>query len=145
MRIFFAGPLTTLKDPEETKLFYGKLSDAAAKNGFDTFWAFLSGTDPVKDPDVDPQFIYDKDLSELEHSNLMIAYVGEPTTGTGLEMEFAREHNIPVYLMYKKNEHVSRMVTGNRGVDGVIEFTDEEDAVNKLNALLLNIRSRVAS
>jgi 2'-deoxynucleoside 5'-phosphate N-hydrolase len=145
MRIFFAGPLTTLKDPDTTKRFYQKLSDTAGLYGFESFWAFLSGTDPVKDPGVDPQYIYDKDLAELEKSNLMIAYIGEPTTGTGQELEYAREHNIPAYLMFKKGEHVSRMVTGNRGVDGVIEFTDDEDAVLQLSTLLASIREKISA
>lgn len=141
-RIFFAGPLTDLKNPRGTKEFYRKLSQTAKDNGFSSFWAFLSGTDPVRDPDVDPGYIYDKDLAELEKSNLMIAYIGEPSTGTGQELEYAKEHDIPIYLMYRADDRVSRMVVGNRGVDGIIEFTDEDDATRQLDTLLKRIRSR---
>lgn len=145
MRIFFAGPLTNLRDPDARKLFYRKLDGIARQNGFDSFWAFMSGTDPVKDPDVDPEYIYDKDLKELEKSNLMIAYVGEPSTGTGQELEYAHEHNIPIYLMYKKGDHVSRMITGNRGVNGIIEYESEDDALIQLEMLLNTIRTRMDS
>src|SRR4030042_4498158 len=124
MRIFFAGPLTNLDSPQETKVWYDQLDHVAKDNGFETFWAFRSGTDPVANPDVDPDYIYERDLSELDKSNLMIAYVGEPTTGTGQELEYAHEHNIPVYLIFKKGKPVSRMVLGNPAVKGTIEFTD---------------------
>ena len=144
MRIFFAGPLPGLKNPAGTKTFYKKMGAVAARCGFDYFWAFLSGTDPVKDPGVDPEYIYYKDLAELEESNLMIAYVGEPSPGTGQELEYAKEHNIPVYLIFEKARPVSRMIQGNPAVKGTIEFTGEQDALVKLQQLLLSIRDRLS-
>jgi nucleoside 2-deoxyribosyltransferase len=144
MRIFFAGPLTNLSNPEETKQWYKQMADVAAKNGFDSFWAFLSGTDPVKDPNVDPEYIYYKDLKELESSNLMIAYVGQPSAGTGQELEYAKEHDIPAYLVYEKDKPVSRMIRGNPAVHGVIEFTDYEDALTQLNTLLTSIKEKMS-
>jgi nucleoside 2-deoxyribosyltransferase len=142
MRIFFGGPLTTLSNPEEIKKWYMEMADIATKNGFTWFWAFLSGTDPVKNPDVDPEYIYKKDLKELEDSDLMIAYIGEPSTGTGQEIEYAKEHNIPVYLIYEKDNPVSRMVIGNPAVKDIIEFTNQEDALKQLDALLASIKER---
>lgn len=143
MRIFFAGPLTDLENPEKTKTFYKKMGVVAAECGFDYFWAFLNGTDPVKNPNVDPEYIYYKDLKELEESNLMIAYVGEPSPGTGQELEYAKEHDIPVYLMFEKGRHVSRMIIGNPAVKETIEFENEEQALLKLHNLLSSIKSRV--
>jgi nucleoside 2-deoxyribosyltransferase len=140
MRIFFAGPLTNLTNPEETKQWYRDMADIATKNGYTWFWAFLSGTDPVENPDVDPYYIYKKDLDELGKSDIMIAYIGEPSTGTGQEIEYAKEHNIPVYLVYEKDKPVSRMVIGNPAVRGVIEFTDYKDALTQLDTLLSSIR-----
>jgi len=144
MRIFFAGPLTNLEHPEETKQWYKNMADVATKNGFDSFWAFMSGTDPVKNPNVEPGYIYEKDLKELEKSNLMIAYIGEPSTGTGQEIEYAKEHNIPVYLIYEKDKPVSRMVKGNPAVYGVIEFADYEDSLRQLDTLLASIREKTS-
>jgi 2'-deoxynucleoside 5'-phosphate N-hydrolase len=145
MRIFFAGPLTNLPNPEETKTFYKDMKKVATANGFESFWAFLSGTDPVKNPSVDPEFIYYKDLKELENSNLMIAYVGEPSAGTGQELEYAKEHDIPAYLVFEKAKPVSRMIVGNPTVKGTIEFTDYSDALSQLDMLLKQINSRLAN
>ncbi|MFC1646902.1 nucleoside 2-deoxyribosyltransferase [Patescibacteria group bacterium] len=142
MRIFFAGPLTNLKNPEKTKKWYQDMAGVATKNGFDFFWAFMSGTDPVNNPNVDPDFIYYKDLEELEKSNLMIAYVGEPSSGTGQELEYAKEHDIPVYLVYEKEKPVSRMIRGNPAIKGEIMFDDYEDALGQLDKLLSTIKAR---
>jgi 2'-deoxynucleoside 5'-phosphate N-hydrolase len=143
MRIFFGGPLTDLKNPEVTKKLYIKMSEVAIKNGYDYFWAFLNGTDPVKNPDVPAPIVYETDLNELANSDLLIAYLGEPTTGTGQEIEYAKEHNIPLYLLYEKGVHVSRMVLGSPNLKGTIEFSSHEDALGQLNMLLQNLKKNV--
>lgn len=136
MRIFFAGPLTDLKDPEGTKAFYLKLAGVAQKNGVDYFWAFLNGTDPVKNPEVTPDDVYRRDITELEKSDIMVAYVGEPSTGTGLEIEHAYFKHIPVYLLYEKGKRISRMLRGCPAVKKEIVFADETDALRQFKALL---------
>lgn len=136
MRIFFAGPLTELKHPEATKAFYVKLAEVARKNRFDYFWAFLNGTDPVKNPEVTAHDVYQRDIAQLEKSDLMVAYVGEPSTGTGLEIEHAYIKGIPVYLLYEEGERISRMLRGCPAVKKEIVFVDEADGLRQFKALL---------
>ncbi len=140
MRIFFAGPLTDLKDPEKTKGFYKKLADVARTNGFEYFWAFLNGTDPIKNPDVPAGEVYKVDMMQLKNSDLMVAYVGEPSTGTGLEIEYAYNHNIPVYLLYEKEKKISRMLRGCPAIKKEIVFTDLSDALNQFTMLLKDLQ-----
>ncbi len=140
MRIFFAGPLTDLKDPEATKAFYIKLAEVARANGFDYFLAFMSGTDPIANPGVTPRDVYERDIAQLEKSDVMIAYVGEPSTGTGLEIEHARIKNIPVYLLYEINKKISRMLLGCPAVKKEIVFKEEPDALRQINSLLKTLK-----
>ncbi len=140
MRIFFAGPLTDLKNPEATKAFYQKLSDVAVKNGCTYFWAFLNGTDPVHNPEVSAHDVYTRDIAELEKSDIMVAYVGEPTTGTGFEIERARGKNIPVYLLYEKGKNISRMLLGCPAVKKELVFADEPDALTQFASLLQSLQ-----
>lgn len=140
MRIFFAGPLTDLKNPEATKAFYIKLAEVARVHGFDYFWAFLNGTDPIKNPDVSAHDVYQRDITELEQSDLMIAYVGEPSTGTGMEIEHAYIKGIPVYLLYEKGERISRMLRGCPAVKKELIFSDESDALAQFAALLKSLQ-----
>jgi len=139
MRIFFAGPLTDLKNSEETKAFYTKLAEVATQTGFDYYWAFMRGTDPELNPDVPASRVYQIDTYELETSDLVIAYVGEPSTGTGIEIEYARTRNIPVYLLYEDQKPISRMLLGSPIIKDHIVFSSKEDACEKLKTLLHTI------
>lgn len=136
MRIFFGGPLTNLKDPARTKAFYLRLGEAAKRRGFEFFWAYQSGTDPIKNPDVDPHEVYDVDTEELDKSDVMVAYVGEASTGTGIEIEHALAHNIPVVILYEKGKKVSRMLRGSPAIKQEIVYTDESDALKQFEAFL---------
>jgi 2'-deoxynucleoside 5'-phosphate N-hydrolase len=140
MRIFFAGPLTELKNPEQMKLFYGKMADVAKELGFDYFWAFLNGTDPIKNPDVSPSDVYHRDITELDNSDMMIAYIGEPTTGTGIEIEHAHKTNKPIVILYEQGKHVSRMLRGCPGIVKEIVFSSEEDALTQLKTFLQTVK-----
>lgn len=140
MRVFFGGPLTELEDPRKIKEFYKKLAEVAAANGCEYYWAFLRGTDPEENPEIPPSRVYQIDTYELERSDLMIAYVGEPSTGTGIEIEYARHRNIPVYLLYEKDKKISRMLRGNPIVKGEIAFSDEEDACAQIITLLRSLK-----
>lgn len=136
MKIFFAGPLTDLSKPKSTKAFYKKLADTARANGFEYFWAFLNGTDPIKNPDVSPAHVYKIDTYQLKNSDIMVAYMGEPSTGTGIEIEFANSHNIPVYILYEKGKRISRMLRGCPAVKQEIVFSSEKDALKQFDDLL---------
>ncbi len=140
MRIFFAGPLTDLKDPDKTKEFYSNLSGVAKSNGFDYFWAFQNGTDPNVERVIPPTEVYERDTNQLLHSDVMVAYVGEPSPGVGIEVEFANTHHIPVYILYEKDRWTSRMLRGCPSVKKEIVFTDEADALSQLDALLKSFK-----
>lgn len=139
MHIFFAGPLTNLKDPDATKAFYEHMDAVAKKLGHTTFWAYKSGTDPVKNPGVSPEDVYKRDIQALEKSDIMVSYMGEPSTGTGIEIEHAEEKKIPVVLVYEKGTHVSRMTRGNPAVVKEIVYESETDALTQLEAYLATV------
>lgn len=136
MKIFFSGPLTNLKNPDTTKAFYMKLNEEAKKLGFETFWAFLSGTDPIKNPEVSAYEVYDRDIKALDGSDIMVSYMGEPSTGTGIEIEHANVTNKPVIILYEKGVHVSRMMRGCPAVKKEIVYETEDDALKQFNAYL---------
>ena len=117
------------------------MADVAEKNGFEWFWAFINGTDPIKNPEVPSEVVYETDLAELAKSDLMIVYLGEPTTGTGQEIEYAKEHNIPVYLLFEQGKQITRMVLGSPNIKEEIEFTSEDDALSKLDSLLKRLKT----
>lgn len=143
MRIFFAGPLTTLEHPTETKAFYAQLGKAALEEGFATFWAFQSGTDPMLNPDVPAAAVYKTDIEQLSKSDLLVAYVGEPSIGTGEEIEYAKTNAIPVVILYRKGQAVSRMLRGNPAVKKEIVYENEAEAIDLFRAMLKELKPSV--
>ena len=141
MHIFFAGALSSLPNPTQTKLFYKKMAGVAEKLGHTYFWAFLNGTDPDENPDVSSKDVYNRDIVALDKSDIMIAYVGEPTTGTGLEVEHAHQTNKPVALLYEQGKRISRMLRGCPAIQKEISFSSEEDALAQLEAYLLTFKT----
>jgi len=141
MHIFFAGALNDLPEPNKTKSFYKKMAAVAEKLGHTYFWAFLNGTDPETNPDVPSRDVYNRDIAALDNSDIMIAYVGEPTTGTGIEVEHAHQTGKPVVLLYEKTDRVSRMLLGCPAVKKEIAFSSEEDALAQLETYLLTLKT----
>ncbi|MFH0749379.1 MAG: nucleoside 2-deoxyribosyltransferase [Candidatus Gottesmanbacteria bacterium] len=140
MRIFFAGPLTDLKNPETTKSLYKDMASVAKTLGFDYFWAFLNGTDPIENPDVPSRDVYNRDIAELDASDIMIAYIGEATTGTGIEIEHAYYTGKPVIVLYEQGKKVSRMLLGCPAIKKEIVFSSKEDALAQLRAYLISLK-----
>jgi nucleoside 2-deoxyribosyltransferase len=139
MKIFFAGPLTNLENPDKVKAFYIKLAELAKKLGHEPFWAFQSGTDPIKNPNVPAEEVYRRDIEQIAKSDLMIAYVGESSIGTGEEIEYAKTVKVQVIIMYEKGDTISRMLKGNPAVKKEIVFTSEDDAIKQLQAYLISL------
>lgn len=145
MKIFFSGPLTNLTNPDETKAFYEKLDAVAKTAGCETFWAYKNGTDPIKNPEVSPAEVYQRDIKALESADIMISYITEPSTGTGIEIEHADEVGKPVVLIYKQGTRVSRMLRGCPAVKKEIIYTDEENACNQLAEFLSQWKTKTIS
>lgn len=141
MRIFFAGPLTDLKNPETTKQLYKDMAKITESLGFEYFWAFLNGTDPIENPDVPAHEVYQRDIAELDKSDMMIAYVGEASTGTGMEIEHAFYTNKPVIILYEQGKTISRMLRGCPAIKKEIVFSSTEDALMKLHAYLSTLKA----
>lgn len=144
MRIFFAGALTNLKDYKKTEAFYVKLAKVVQECGFEYFWAFLNGTDPNIERVHTPKEVYKKDTDNLAISDLMVAYIGKPSLGTGVEIEYANTHHIPVVVLYEKDNWTSRMARGCPSVKKEIVFTSEEDACSQLKAYLTSLDNPVS-
>lgn len=140
MKIFFAGPLTTLKNYKKTRRFYQKLARTAKECGYDYFWAFLCGTDPNRERKIPAHEVYKRDTKELLKSDIMVAYIGEPSTGTGVEIEFAKTHNKPVVLLYEKRNWTSRMARGCPSVKKEIIFSSQRHACIQFKSYLQKLK-----
>jgi 2'-deoxynucleoside 5'-phosphate N-hydrolase len=135
IKVYVSGPLTAVDHIAELKLFYEKIAAVYASENIDAYVPHIL-TDPLKNPLMTPQEVYDLDRQHVCESDLVLAYVGLPSIGVGQELEIARENNIPIVLLMEKDAQVSRMARGNPALIAEIQFDDFHDGLSKLSRWL---------
>ena len=115
MKIYFAGSIRGGRDEEKV---YLKIIDYLG-----TFGEVL--TEHVGYKDVEKReknhsdtYIFERDVSWLKSSDVMIADVTVPSLGVGYEIGFAETLDIPILCLYnpKNKKPLSAMITGNKKV-----------------------------
>jgi len=128
--VYISGALTGLSENSCMKKFYERIASTVDKVcGTGTAYVPHMNTDPIVHPDVTPEEVYQLDKQKVCTSNLVIAYVGIPSIGVGAELEMANNQNIPILLLYRKGENVSRLPRGMKQVKGIFEYSTEEEAL----------------
>jgi len=131
VKAYVSGVLTGGDEIVELKKFYERIADACTVAGIEAYVPHRV-SDPIGNPDMTPEAVYDLDRRQVLGSNLLIAYIGLPSLGVGMEIEIARERNIPVVVLMEKDRRISRIARGNPAVIAEIHFTDFKDAIAQL-------------
>lgn len=82
----------------------------------------------------EPQNIDTDAITELKHTDMLVAEASFPSTGQGIELAQAKAANVPIVCFYKTGAKTSsslRFVT-----DRVIEYADTKDLLAKLRVEL---------
>ena len=95
-------------------------------------------TDPIANPDLSPREVFETDKHQVTNSDLVIAYLGYPSFGVGMELAYAEVNAIPAILMYEKGKKISRFPRGIPTVIYEIQFDDYDDALTQLKSFLEN-------
>lgn len=95
-------------------------------------------TDPIKNPNVTPKEVYKKNSNAIKNSNFVLAHLGEPSLGVGIEIELASLHKTPVIGFAPKGARVSRMALGAPSMKSFFFFDDIKDFIMKLSEALKN-------
>ncbi len=88
--------------------------------------------------DLDPIYVFNKNMEIIKNSKLVVAEVTNPSTGTGIEIGTALKENKPIICLVKNNAKLTRMVRGpaQMGLLELIRYENEEDALSQLKILL---------
>lgn len=140
---YICGPLTELSLEEQTsvKLLYQHIADVCEKTLGTRAFVPHEHFDPIKHAAFTPQ---DVDRAERHQvcdcTSLLIVVAVAPSWGGGIEVEMAREHNLPVIILCEKEKlekrNISRLLRGNPAVREIITYTSEDDALKKLQVVL---------
>ena len=113
MKIYFAGSIRGGRDEADN---YLKIIDHLTQYG-----EVLTEHVGLKNIEKNDQkninsYIFQRDISWLKTSDLMIADVTVPSLGVGYEIGFAERLNIPILCIYNPNstKSLSAMVLGNK-------------------------------
>lgn len=134
-KLYISGALTGIEKPTEIKAFYEAIALTTEKIGFQAYVPHVN-TDPINNPDVTPRQVYETDKNQVISSDLVIAYIGYPSLGVGMELAYAETNSIPIILVYEKGKVISRFPCGIPTVICEIQFTDYEDALNQIKSFL---------
>ena len=132
-KVYIAGVLTVAE--KNMRLIFEKIAEICEECGVCPHVPHLS-TDPINHPAVTPLDVWNKNYHEVTTARRVIAYVGQPSLGTGEELEMARVAGVDIIAWWFRGEKVSRMVLGNPGVVEKIEAGDEEELYSRLKLFL---------
>jgi hypothetical protein len=132
--VYVAGELTRSANPDEQKKFYEDIAQICREAGLSVYLPHQH-TDPISHPHLSPEEVYRKDYDIVANAKIIIAYVGQPSLGVGIELEIAKNNNIDIILIFRKDEKVSRMARGIPGVKA-IQYESQKDALNQLKKAL---------
>ena len=111
MKIYFACSISGGRKDEKA---YQYLVQVLTGMGIDVPTAHIAETG-VEEVDAreKPGDIYNRDVSWIRESDLLIAEVSTPSHGVGYEIGYALDMGKPVLCLYKKGVVISKMITGN--------------------------------
>ena len=137
-KVYISGGLTNISDPEKTKKFYEDIDDLCKNLGFKPYTPHLH-SDPVAHPNITPEEVYDMDYEQVAKADIIIAYIGEPSLGVGIELEIAKTLNKTIIVHYKDDQRITRMARGFPGTKAQIVYRDLEDGLDKIRETLLGL------
>ena len=143
---YVCGPLTELSVDKQksVKLFYQHIADVCEKAIGRRAFVPHEHYDPIKHASFTPQ---DVDKAERHQvcnlTSILIVVTVAPSWGGGIEVEMARENNVPVILLCEKekleNRKISRLLRGNPAVKSIISYESEVDALKLLQTRIKNV------
>lgn len=139
--VYISGALTDMEETERAKLrsWYEWMGSVCEDAGFSVYLPHRFG-DPKRNADKTPQQIDIIDRTAVTQCFMMLAYVGIPSIGVGIEIEMAWHATKPTILLVEQEKinerRVSRLVRGNPSVWHEIGFKDHEDAIRQLKEYL---------
>ncbi|MBD2006177.1 MULTISPECIES: nucleoside 2-deoxyribosyltransferase [Cyanophyceae] len=134
-KIYISGALTGIENSAAIKAFYETIGSLCEEIGFEAYVPHIN-TDPINNPDISPRQVFETDKHQASTSDLVIAYLGSPSFGVGMELAYAETNSIPIILLYEKGKEISRFPRGIPTVIVEIQFKDYEDALTQLKSVL---------
>lgn len=124
--VYIFGPIYLFGD--DYLPIYKELNRLASK-----YFEKVIGTYPdFWDSKESPQDFYKRTYETITKCDLFVAEVSSPSHGVGMELQMAKEYNIPIIAIAKGNISKSTMVLGLPNLKKMIAYKDLKDLKEKL-------------
>ncbi|QIR39214.1 XRE family transcriptional regulator [Tolypothrix sp. PCC 7910] len=134
-RVYISGALTGIDKLTEIRAFYESIGSICEEVEFQAYVPHLN-TDPILHAQITPQEVFEIDKNHVIQADLVIAYIGYPSLGVGMELAYAEMKAIPIILLYEIGKEISRFPRGIPTVFSEIKFSDYEDALTQIKAVI---------
>lgn len=84
-KVYVSGALTNVDNHLQIKDFYESIGALCTELGLKAYIPYVN-TDPVTHSHITPQQVFETDKRAVNQADLVIAYVGVPSLGVGMEL-----------------------------------------------------------
>lgn len=137
-KVYISGALTGVENLAELKNIYESLGRVCGSIGLTPYIPHLH-TDPHQHPNITPKDVFNLDREHVHSSDLLVAYVGTPSFGVGMEISFAHEIGIPVILIYEDGKVISRLIRGVPNLIHEIVFHDHQSLYKSFKEIVQDV------
>lgn len=145
--VYVSGPLSNLTQKQHDHIWsvYSEIEKSCKHFNLTAYLPSKAPANPNKfSPTNDireHQRVYEIDKRMVLGSRLIIAYVGTPSHGVGMEIEMASGAPISVILLAEQGTKISRIVTGAPSVIAKVEFDEPKNIFDSLSPHLTHFAS----
>jgi len=145
---YVSGGLTKMSETKRKRLrrFYESIGRVCEAEGLVPYIPHKYG-DPKLLAHLTPAQIDRIDRLAVTQSYLLIAYVGDATTGGGIEVEMANHAYKPVILAYERKaleaREISRLVRGNPSIRDQVPFDTTREAMSGIKLAIQKFEAEI--
>jgi nucleoside 2-deoxyribosyltransferase len=110
-RAYISGPLQAAKDLAAARDFYERLAEVCVDAGIVPYLPHRR-TDPQLHTEASSVSVFRCDRTAIGECDLLIADIGQPSSGVGAELGLAISSHLPIIAIHRANEQPSRFVLG---------------------------------
>lgn len=132
---YIAGAITHLGD-ESYLQWYEAIGKALEEHGYE---AFIPHRDIHSPKHAPTEEIHPRNHQAAKQADLVIAYVGRPSTGVGMTLELAFNEGIRTILLSEKDATLSEMILSLPNVFEHIRFNNKDVAIEELMEVIAQL------
>lgn len=111
MLAYISGALLNAAQLDQSRILYERFAEACRAAGWEAYVPHQHA-DPVRDAHLSNTEVAERDVDHVTASDVLVAYVGEPSLGVGAEVAIALRAGKRVLVVAEADRRVSRFLLG---------------------------------